>query len=224
MRLAERTGGPVTVLATGVPGDEELRRRVAAHRARRPAHWSVVEEPLEIAAAVGREAEVVLLESVDSWLFNRMERQGGSDTDFTLELGADLVLRLTPVLPVEEVPLSAAWGRVLGEDLVAPGQLPPFPASAVDGYAFRAGRERRLRVVGESAAGRPFLETLPEGAAARILTGGILPAGADTVVMVEDVVEEGDAVVVPDGFPAGRNFHPPGADLREGEPVLRKGL
>ena len=91
MRLAERTGGPVTVLATGVPGDEELRRRVAAHRARRPAHWSVVEEPLEIAAAVGREAEVVLLESVDSWLFNRMERQGGFDTDFTLELGAGLV-------------------------------------------------------------------------------------------------------------------------------------
>ena len=73
---------------------------------------------------------------------------------------ADLVLHLTPVLPVEEVPVSAAWGRVLGEDLVAPRQLPPFPASAVDGYAFRAGGERRLRVVGESAAGRPFLETL----------------------------------------------------------------
>src|SRR5437879_3332091 len=102
---------------------------------------------------------------------------------------ADLVLHLTPVLPVEEVPLAGAWGRVLGEDLVAPRQLPPFPASAVDGYAFRAaGGSGRLRVVGESAAGRPFHETLPDGAAARILTGGILPAGADTVVMVEDVV------------------------------------
>jgi adenosylcobinamide kinase/adenosylcobinamide-phosphate guanylyltransferase len=91
MRLAERSGGPVTVLATGVAGDEELRRRVAAHRARRPVHWKVVEEPLEVAAAVGREAEVVLFESVDSWLFNRMEREGGADTDFTPELGAALV-------------------------------------------------------------------------------------------------------------------------------------
>jgi molybdopterin molybdotransferase len=137
---------------------------------------------------------------------------------------AELVLLHTPVLPVEEVPLAAGWGRVLGEDLVAPSQLPPFPASAVDGYAFRAADgSGRLRVVGESAAGRPFEGTLPEGAAARILTGGILPAGADTVVMVEDTVEEGDAVVVPAGFPAGRNFHPPGSDLRQGEVVLRRG-
>jgi molybdopterin molybdotransferase len=136
---------------------------------------------------------------------------------------ADLVLDRTPVMPVEEVTPARAWGRVLGEDLVAPRQLPPFPASAVDGYAFRAGGGSRLRVVGESAAGRPFQSTLPEGAAARILTGGILPTGADTVVMVEDVVEEGEVVVVPDGFPAGRNFHPPGSDLREGELVLRRG-
>jgi molybdopterin molybdotransferase len=51
----------------------------------------------------------------------------------------------------------------------------------------------------------------------------VLPAGADTVVMVEDVTEDGDSVVVPDGFPAGRNFHPPGSDLGQGEVVLRRG-
>jgi len=137
---------------------------------------------------------------------------------------AELVLERTPVLPVEEVSLAAGWGRVLAEDLVAPSQLPPFPASAVDGYAVRAADGAgRLRVAGESAAGRPFEGALPEGAAARILTGGVLPVGADTVVMVEDVVEDGDSVVVPEGFPAGRNFHRPGSDLRQGELVLRRG-
>jgi molybdopterin molybdotransferase len=137
---------------------------------------------------------------------------------------AQLVLERTPLLPVEEVALAAAWGRVLGEDLVSPSPLPPFAASAVDGYAVRAADGGgRLRVVGESAAGRPYEQALPKGSAARILTGGVLPAGADTVVMVEDVVQEGDSVVVPEGFPAGRNFHPPGSDLRQGELVLRRG-
>jgi molybdopterin molybdotransferase len=137
---------------------------------------------------------------------------------------AQLVLDHTPVLPIEEVSLAEGWGRVLGGDLVAPSQLPPFPASAVDGYAIRsADGGGRLRVVGESAAGRPFEEALPPGAAARILTGGVLPAGADTVVMVEEVTQEGDSVVVPEGFHAGRNFHAPGSDLRQGEVVLRRG-
>src|SRR5207249_10103150 len=137
---------------------------------------------------------------------------------------AELVLERTPVLPAAEVSLDAGWGRVLAEDLVAPSQLPPFPASAVDGYAIRAADGGgRLRVAGESAAGRPFEGALPERAAARILTGGVLPAGADTVVMVEDVAQDGDSVVVPEGFAAGRNFHRPGSDLRQGEVVLRRG-
>ncbi|MBO0683217.1 MAG: molybdopterin molybdotransferase MoeA [Candidatus Dormibacteraeota bacterium] len=137
---------------------------------------------------------------------------------------AALVLERTPVLPAEEAPLAGCFGRVLAEDLFASGQLPPFASSAVDGYAFRASDGGgRLRVVGESAAGNPFDGTLPSGAAARILTGGVLPEGADTVVMVEDVVEDRDWVVVPEGFAAGRNFHPPGSDLRQGELVLARG-
>jgi adenosylcobinamide kinase / adenosylcobinamide-phosphate guanylyltransferase len=90
-RLAQRTGRPVTVLATGVPGDREMRRRVAAHRRQRPPQWTVVEESLEIGRALTPGVEVVLLDSVDSWLFNRMERQGGGDANFTFELGAELV-------------------------------------------------------------------------------------------------------------------------------------
>src|SRR5205814_6272214 len=81
----------------------------------------------------------------------------------------------------------------------------------------------RLRVVGESAAGRPFAGELPAGGAARILTGGVLPAGADSVVMVEDVEQGPDRVTVPAGYPAGRNFHRPGDDLRRGDLVLRRG-
>ncbi len=137
---------------------------------------------------------------------------------------ARLVLDHTPVLPAESVDVVGCPGRVLAEDLVAPVQLPAFPASAVDGYAIRsANGGGRLRVVGESAAGRPFTGELPAGAAARILTGGVLPAGADTVVMVEEVEQGSDWVVAPRAFPAGRNFHRPGDDLRRGELVVRRG-
>src|SRR5262249_56310149 len=102
-------------------------------------------------------------------------------------------------------------GRARAEALTPPAKPPPFPASAVDGYAIRsADGGGRLRVVGESAAGRPLAGELPPGAAARILTGGVLPDGADTVVMVEDVEQGPDWVVVPEGFGAGRNFHRPG--------------
>ena len=137
---------------------------------------------------------------------------------------AEMVLARTPVLPADSVHLADCPGRVLAEDLVAPVQLPAFPASAVDGYAIRsADGGGRLRVVGESAAGRPFTGELPAGAAARILTGGVLPGGADSVVMVEDVEQGPDRVIVPAGYPAGRNFHRPGDDLRRGDLVLRRG-
>ena len=90
-RLAQRTGRSVTVLATGVAGDREMRQRVAAHRRQRPPQWTVIEESLEIGRALTPGVEVVLLDSVDSWLFNRMEHQGGDDANFTLDLGAELV-------------------------------------------------------------------------------------------------------------------------------------
>ena len=141
---------------------------------------------------------------------------------------AALVLDRTPVLPSEVVPIAEAAGRVLAEDLLAPADLPPFPSSAVDGYALRSeDGGGRLRVVGESAAGRPYAGELPPGAACRILTGAVLPPGADSVVMVEDVeVEPGadcDWVTVPEGYPAGRHFHPPGEDVRRGVLALPRG-
>ncbi len=141
------------------------------------------------------------------------------------EEAAALVLERTPVLPNERIAIVEAVGRVLAEDLSAPSELPAFSTSAVDGFAVRASDAgATLRVVGESAAGRPFAGGVERGAAARILTGGVLPAGADTVVMVEDVRLAGDAVTVPRDLRAGSNFHRPGADVKAGEVVLRAGV
>ena len=138
---------------------------------------------------------------------------------------ASLVLEHTPVLPAESVHLADAFGRVLAEDVVAGAPLPPFPASAVDGYAVRAeDAGRSLLVVGESAAGRPLAASIAPGTAARVLTGGVIPDGADCVVMVEETRVEGDRVTVPASLRAGVNFHRVGADLRAGERALVAGI
>ncbi len=123
-----------------------------------------------------------------------------------------LVLDGTPVLPAERVHVGEAVGRVLAEDMRAPAELPAFPSSAVDGFAMRAAEG------GATLAGE-----LQPGTAARILTGGVVPDGADAVVMVEDVQVDGATVTVPAGLRPGTNFHRPGADVQAGELVLTKG-
>ncbi|HKB32491.1 MAG TPA: gephyrin-like molybdotransferase Glp [Candidatus Dormibacteraeota bacterium] len=141
------------------------------------------------------------------------------------EVAAALVLERTRFLGSERVALVDCAGRVLAEDIVAADPLPAFPSSAVDGYALRAADAgRALRVAGESAAGRPFERAVEPGMAIRILTGGVLPDGADCVVMMEDVELSGDVVKVPAGLTPGQNFHAPGADLRPGEHVLPAGV
>src|ERR1700687_4110776 len=83
------------------------------------------------------------------------------------------------LLGIERVALAHCAGRVLAEDLTAPASLPAFAASAVDGYAVRADDAgKTLRIIGESAAGRPFEGNVLAGFAVRILTGGGLPPGA----------------------------------------------
>ncbi len=139
---------------------------------------------------------------------------------------AALVLEHTPVLATERVALADAIGRVLAQDLVADAPLPAFPASAVDGYAVRAADAgKSLRVLGESAAGRPFEGTVAAGTAARILTGGVVPDGADCIVMVEEVrlSGEGAEVIVPSSLVAGHNFHKVGDDVRAGDRILPAG-
>jgi molybdopterin molybdotransferase len=134
------------------------------------------------------------------------------------------VLDHIAVLGSEQVALADCFGRVLAEDLVAVAPLPSFPSSAVDGFAVRAADAgRTLRVLGESAAGRPFDGTVAQGTAARVLTGGVVPEGADVVVMVEDVQLVGDDVTVPSGLKAGANYHKVGDDLRPGDLILTAG-
>ena len=140
------------------------------------------------------------------------------------DAAAALVIEHTPVLGAEQVSLRESAGRVLAADLVGMAALPAFPSSAVDGYAVRtADGGKSLLVLGESAAGRPLEDAVTPGTAARILTGGVVPEGADCVVMVEEVQEADGRVTVPGSLRAGSNYHRVGADLSPGERVLAAG-
>ncbi|MBO6885900.1 MAG: molybdopterin molybdenumtransferase MoeA, partial [Marivita sp.] len=95
-------------------------------------------------------------------------------------------------LGVETVPLLQAHGRVLAKDVAATRNQPPFNSSAMDGYAVtEVAPGLRLRVIGESAAGHGFYQTVNTGAAVRILTGAPVPDGAKAVVIHEDVTRDG---------------------------------
>lgn len=143
------------------------------------------------------------------------------DPDHALEL----VLQRTPTLEPEEVAIADARGRVLARDVVARGQLPPLPISAVDGYAFRsAGGGGRLAVVGESAAGSPFAGPVSDRQAIRIMTGAVVPAETDTVAMLEECSLDGGDVLVPERFPTGYNIRQPGDDIAEGVTALPAGM
>jgi molybdopterin molybdotransferase len=130
-------------------------------------------------------------------------------------------------LPAETVPLAEAEGRVLAEDLAARRTQPPDDVSAMDGYAVRAADvanvPARLKLIGEVAAGRPFAGTVGAGEAARIFTGGVLPAGSDTVVIQENTTRDNDTVVVNTAAVARKNVRPAGLDFRAGAVLLRKG-
>jgi molybdopterin molybdotransferase len=127
----------------------------------------------------------------------------------------------------EELPPSAARGRLLAQDIAAPADLPRFDCAAVDGYAVRAEDlaegVARLRVTGRSAAGHPAAPGLVPGAATRIFTGAMVPAGADRVVMQEDCVRDGDWVVVHRPKRDNRNIRRRGEDVAAGSIALRYG-
>jgi len=125
-------------------------------------------------------------------------------------------------LGAEAVDLERALGRVLAEELSAPGHVPPFDSSAMDGFALVAGPAAELPVVGESRAGHPYSEVLEKGVAVRISTGAVVPEGADVVVPVERTEDDGERVRVP-GLEPGQNIRRAGEDLLAGEVVLRAG-
>jgi molybdopterin molybdotransferase len=141
----------------------------------------------------------------------------------------ELITRfLSPVTTVERVAIRAALGRVLAADVISPVDVPAHDNSAMDGYALRhadlkADNRVTLKVTGSSFAGAPFKGKVGIGEAVRIMTGGVVPEGADTIVMQEHA-EAGDGVVsVGGGHKKGQNLRKAGEDLQQGQPALHRG-
>ena len=139
-----------------------------------------------------------------------------------------LAERIAPIGGAERLPLRAAVGRILAEDIVSERDVPPAANSAVDGYAFAfddlaPGRETRLRLSGRAAAGRPASRGSGGGGAVRIFTGALMPEGCDTVAMQEDCAAGADEVVIPRGLSRGANSRRAGEDVRRGDAILVKG-
>lgn len=145
------------------------------------------------------------------------------------QAGELMAERLQPVVEVETVPLMAAFGRILAEDLVAPANVPPHDNSAVDGYAVHfddlaADAETRLPLVdGRAAAGHAYDDAVPRGRALRIFTGAVMPQGPDTVLMQEDCAVENGQVVIRPGIARGANRRKSGEDVKADAVVLARG-
>ena len=137
---------------------------------------------------------------------------------------------LEPVTATERVHIRQALDRVLATDIVSPVNVPGHDNSAMDGYAVRFAdlapdRETTLERVGESFAGKPSTATVGAGQCVRIFTGGVMPAGADTVVMQERASADGKRVRIAAGAvaKAGTNRRFAGEDLKRGEMVFEAG-
>ncbi|HXJ02067.1 MAG TPA: gephyrin-like molybdotransferase Glp [Micropepsaceae bacterium] len=129
-------------------------------------------------------------------------------------------------LTSETVAVSEASGRVLAQDVVARMDQPPAPISAMDGYAVRvsdASLGAELSVIGEVPAGRPFQGHVGAGQAVRIFTGGVVPQGADAVVIQEDTQSAGTRVFIKEAPRPNENVRPRALDFRTGEILLAKG-
>ncbi|HEY6149724.1 MAG TPA: gephyrin-like molybdotransferase Glp [Gaiellaceae bacterium] len=143
----------------------------------------------------------------------------------TIEEAQRLILERVRPLPAERVPLAEAGGRVLAEDAAAIVDLPPFPSSAMDGYAVRsADTPGTLPVAARIAAGRPAPRELRAGEAMAIATGGVVPEGADAVIPFEYVVERDNAVEISEPVAPAANVRPRGGDLRAGDTAVGRGV
>jgi len=141
-----------------------------------------------------------------------------------------IAARLPVVGGVESLAVAAALGRVLADDVISPIDVPAHDNAAMDGYAFAAAESTRagnaplrLRVAGTALAGAAWNGTPGPGECVRIMTGAVMPAGCDTVVMQEMATREGDWVVLPGGQKPGQNRRRRGEDLQAEQPALRRG-
>ena len=128
----------------------------------------------------------------------------------------------------EQVVLNTALGRILAETVRSPIDVPAYTNSAMDGYAVRSDDlpsegTVALRVTGTSSAGHPFAGEVRKGETVRIMTGAVLPQGADTVVMQEQVERDGDLARIGTGHRPGQHVRHAGEDLARGQTVLEPG-
>jgi len=126
----------------------------------------------------------------------------------------------------ETIGIGTAAGRVLASDAVARLDQPPSSVSSMDGYAVRASDARAgttLRVIGASPAGHPFGGTVSLNEAVRIFTGGVVPDGADAIVIQEDMQASGDSVTVKDAAKPGRHIRAAGLDFKKDDVLAAAG-
>ena len=136
---------------------------------------------------------------------------------------------LTPVSAIERLNIRAALDRVLAADVISPLDVPAHDNSAMDGYAVRCADlktdgEVTLKIVGTAFAGVPYQGQVRAGECVRIMTGGVVPAECDTIVMQEHVEAKGDSVRIGGGHQQGQNLRRAGEDLKTGQIALKRGL
>ena len=141
------------------------------------------------------------------------------------------MLKVVQPLASERLPLTAAYGRMVATPLVAPHAMPPFDQSLVDGYALRSSDTRtatpaqpvRLALGQTLTAGEHLAQPLGARQAIRIMTGAPVPAGANTVVKMEESEVEAGALVIRQPLPPGLYVQRCGAEIRRRTVVLRQG-
>jgi len=135
---------------------------------------------------------------------------------------------LAPVTQTETVAIRDSLGRVLAQEIVPQINVPGHDNSAMDGWAVRiadvqSDKEAQLREIGKALAGRPFQGAVGPGQCVRVMTGAVMPQGADSVVVQEVCRANEDRITVPPGQKAGQNVRAAGEDLKAGVAVLRPG-
>lgn len=131
---------------------------------------------------------------------------------------------LQPVTETEALSLRESLGRVLAVNIIAPSNVPAHNNSAMDGYAFKfSAGVKIIKVIGTAFAGRPFMGNLKAGECVKIMTGAMIPKGADTVVMQEHTVQKSDNIALLEETKQGANIRLAGEDLKLDQTVLAKG-
>jgi molybdopterin molybdotransferase len=150
-------------------------------------------------------------------------------SSLTMGVAKEKILNeIQPVTEIEELPILNSLNRILAEDLFASMNVPPAANSAMDGYAIYSmdipkEGTAELVMIGTSWAGRPYIGDLSTGNCVRIMTGGVLPDGADTVVMQENTQQLANKILIDTRTSKGENIRAAGEDFKKGETIIEAG-